>query len=58
MEIIQNWTNQRIQLSQLAYLDKISRLADKKNLQHNTLIASLKLLLRKNLATLAEVNKY
>jgi hypothetical protein len=58
MEIIRDRTNRRIQLSQSAYSDKISRLADKKNLRHDTPMASLELLPRKNLATLAEVNKY
>jgi hypothetical protein len=58
MEVIRDRTNYRIQLSQSAYSDKISRLADNTSIRHDTPMASIELQPREGLASPAEVNKY
>lgn len=58
MEVIRDRTRHTIQLSQAAYSDKISRLADKTNLRHDTPMAAIELKPRKGLATPADINKY
>lgn len=58
VEVIRDRTRRKIQLSQAAYADKISRLADKKDMRHDTPMAPIELKSRNGLATSSEINKY
>ena len=58
VEIIRDRDNQLIQLSQAAYVEKISRLADQKDICYNTPMTSAELKPRKGLATPSEINNY
>jgi hypothetical protein len=58
MEVIRNRNQRLIQLSQAAYIDKISRLADKRDGRHDTPMAAKELKPRIGLATPSEINKY
>lgn len=58
VEVIRDRKHQRIQLSQAAYSDKISRLADKKNIRHDTPMATIELKPRSGLATPSEINRF
>ncbi|KAI2479358.1 hypothetical protein Ptr902_09569 [Pyrenophora tritici-repentis] len=58
VEIIRDRKARTIQLSQAAYADKISRLADRTDIRHDTLMATAELLLRDGLASPSEINKY
>jgi len=58
VEVIRDREQRLIQLSQLAYADKISRLADRKDVRHDTPMASVELQPREGLASPSEVNKY
>ncbi|KAK1912922.1 hypothetical protein P3342_004858 [Pyrenophora teres f. teres] len=58
VEIIRDRESRTIQLSQAAYADKISRLADRTDIRHDTPMATAELLPRDGLASLSEINKY
>lgn len=58
MEVVRDRTTRKIQLSQAAYSDKISRLADRMNIRHDTPMAAIELRPRKGLATPTEINKF
>jgi hypothetical protein len=58
MEVVRERANRKIQLSQASYSDKISRLADKTNIQHDTPMAAIELRPRRGLATPTEINKF
>jgi len=58
VEIIRNKSNQTIQLSQAAYIEKISRLIDKKDTRHDTPMSPVELKPQEGLATPSEINKY
>jgi hypothetical protein len=58
MEVVRERANRKIQLSQASYSDKISRLADKTNIRHDTPMASIELQPRRGLATPTEINKF
>ena len=58
MEVVRDRTTRKIQLSQASYSDKISRLADRTNVRHDTPMAAIELLPRKGLATPTEINKF
>ena len=58
VEVIRHRDLRKIQLSQAAYADKISRLADKKDVRHDTPMAAVELKPREGLATASEINRY
>jgi hypothetical protein len=58
VEIIRNRSSQTLLLSQAAYIEKISRLIDNKEIRHDTPISSIELVPQAGLATPAEINKY
>ena len=58
VEVIRDRNHRKIQLSQAAYADKISRLDDKKNIRHDTPMAANELKPHEGLATPPEINKY
>ncbi|KAI1507250.1 polyprotein [Pyrenophora tritici-repentis] len=58
VEIIRDRKSRTIQLSQAAYADKISRLADRTDIRHDTPMATAELLPRDGLACPSEINKY
>ena len=58
VEVIRNREQRKIQLSQAAYADKISRLVDRKDIRHDTPMAAIELKPREGLATPSEINKY
>ncbi|KAF1922429.1 uncharacterized protein M421DRAFT_411533, partial [Didymella exigua CBS 183.55] len=58
MEIIQDQASKKIYLSQAAYSDKISRLAENTTIRHDTPMATTELQPRSGLAAPAEINKY
>ncbi|KAK1920498.1 hypothetical protein P3342_002798 [Pyrenophora teres f. teres] len=58
VEIIRDRESRTIQLSQAAYADKISRLADRTDIRHDTPMATAELLPRDGLASPSEINKY
>ena len=58
IEVRRDRLKQLIHLSQGAYCEKISRLAEDRTIRHDTPIASAELQPREGLATLSEINKY
>jgi hypothetical protein len=58
MEVIRNRTNKTISLSQAAYSEKISKLADKREIRHYTPMSNIELKPCQELAHPSEVNKY
>jgi hypothetical protein len=58
VEIIRDRSQRKIQLSQAAYANKISRLADKRDVRHDTPMATVELKPREGLATPSEINRY
>lgn len=58
VEVIRDKAKQYIWLSQAAYVDKISRLVDKRDLRHDTPMSGIELKPRIGFATPAEINKY
>ena len=58
MEIIRHRHLRKILLSQAAYADKISRLADKMDVRHDTPMAAVELRPRDGLASASEINRY
>jgi hypothetical protein len=58
VEITQDRRNHTLLLSQAAYIKKISRLINKKDTRHDTLMSSIELELQAGLATLSEINKH
>ena len=58
VEVIRQRPLRKIQLSQAAYVDKISRLADKKDVRHDTPMAAVELKPREGLASSSEINRY
>ncbi|KAL5371266.1 hypothetical protein DPSP01_014784 [Paraphaeosphaeria sporulosa] len=58
VEVIRDRSHRKIQLSQAAYVEKISRLADRKDIRHDTPMAATELKPRTGLATPSEINKY
>jgi hypothetical protein len=58
MEIIRNRSNRKIQLSQSAYATKISQLADKKSIRHNTPMAVVELQSHNGAASMSEIRRY
>lgn len=58
VEIVRDRKQRVIQLSQTAYIEKVSHLAEQSNVRHNTPMANLELLPSPNLATPAEINRY
>jgi len=58
VEIIRHRDKRTIQLSQAGYVDKISRLIDKRQLRHDTPMANIELKPRRDSATPSEINKY
>jgi hypothetical protein len=58
MEVIRHRHQRKILLSQAAYSEKISRLADKTDVRHDTPMAMVELRPRDGLASASEINKY
>ena len=58
VEVIRNREQRKIQLSQAAYTEKISRLVNRKDVRHDTPMAAAELKPREGLAALSEINKY
>jgi hypothetical protein len=58
VEIIRNRDQKTTQLSQAAYVDKISQLASRQDVRHDTPMSSVELKPRNDLAEPAEVNRY
>jgi hypothetical protein len=58
MEILRDRTNRRIWLAQTAYIEKIAKLANTKNLSHTVPMTAEELMPRKDAATEAEVQTY
>jgi hypothetical protein len=58
MEVIRDRSNKRLQLSQASYLEKISRLIDRKELRHDTPMMQLELKPREGLASPGDIKKY
>ena len=58
MEVMRDRQGRRVLLSQAAYADKISRLADKKDVRHDTPMAATELKPREGLASASEINRY
>ena len=58
IEVIRDRQAKKIWLSQRAYVNKISRLVDKKDLRHDTPMSTVELQPRTGLATPAEINRY
>lgn len=58
MEIIRDRPQRRIWLSQTAYIDKIAKLADKKNLSHRVPMTIEELKPREDIATRQEIHRY
>jgi hypothetical protein len=58
VEITRDRVLRKIQLSQSAYADKISRLADKKDIRHDTPMAAIELRPRQGFASSSEINRY
>lgn len=58
VEIIRNRSDGTIQLSQRAYVNKISRLIDDSNVRHDTPMSAVELLPREGLASPSEINRY
>ncbi|KAI1667990.1 polyprotein [Pyrenophora tritici-repentis] len=58
LEVIRDYKAQKVWLSQAAYIDKITRLVTDRTIRHDTPIAQIELLPRKDLATAAEINLY
>lgn len=58
VEIVRDRRQRVIQLSQTAYIEKVSHLAEHSNVRHDTPMANLELLPSPNLATPAETNRY
>ncbi|KAF7566042.1 hypothetical protein PtrM4_054760 [Pyrenophora tritici-repentis] len=58
VEVMRNRKQKTIQLSQAAYVDKISQLINHQNVRHDTPMSGIELRPRKGLAAPAEVSKY
>jgi hypothetical protein len=58
VEVTRNRKQKTIQLSQAAYVDKISLLINHQNVRHDTPMSGIELLPRDGLAAPAEINKY
>jgi hypothetical protein len=58
VDVIRDRPHRKIQLSQAAYADKISRLADRKDAQNDTPMTAIELKPRNGLATPSEINKF
>lgn len=58
MEVICDRPNRRIQLSQISYVNKISKLIDKSDIHNDTPMADVELKPHNGSATSAEINKY
>jgi hypothetical protein len=58
LEVIRDFEAQKVWLSQAAYIDKITRLVTDHTIRHETPMARIELLPRKDLATAAEINLY
>jgi hypothetical protein len=58
MEILRNRSDRKIQLSQSAYATKISQLADKKNIRHDTPMAVVELQPHDGAASMSEIRRY
>jgi len=58
VEVIRDRTQKTIQLSQAAYADKISQLASRQDIRHDTPMSSIELKPRDGLAEPAEINRY
>ena len=58
VEVIRDRANWNIWLSQAAYADKISRLADKRDLRHDTPMSGIELKPRDGFAAPSDINKY
>ncbi|KAF9733719.1 polyprotein [Paraphaeosphaeria minitans] len=58
VEVIRDRTQKTIQLSQAAYADKISQLASRRDIRHDTPMSSVELKPREGLAEPAEINRY
>ncbi|KAF7573323.1 hypothetical protein PtrM4_082280 [Pyrenophora tritici-repentis] len=58
VEVMRNRKQKTIQLSQAAYVDKISQLINHQNVRHDTPMSGIELRPREGLAAPAEVNKY
>ena len=58
VEVIRDRAKRHIWLSQSAYVDKISRLADKRDLRHDTPMLGIELKPRDGFAAPSDINKY
>jgi hypothetical protein len=58
VEVIRDRTQRTIQLSQAAYVDKISQLTSRQDIRHDTPMSSIELKPRDSLAEPAEINRY
>ena len=58
VEVIRDRANRNIWLSQAAYADKISRLADKRDLRHDTPMSGIELKPQDGFAAPSDINKY
>ena len=58
VEVIRQRDQRLIHLSQLAYIDKIRRLADQTDGRHNTPMAPIEIKPRHDLAAPSEINRY
>ncbi|KAH5706327.1 RNA-directed DNA polymerase [Parastagonospora nodorum] len=58
VEVMRNRQQKTIQLSQAAYVDKISLLINHQSMRHDTPMSGIELLPRDGLAAPAEINKY
>ena len=58
IEVTRDQDNHRIFLSQTSYIDKISQLADRTDLRHDTPMASVELMPYKDIAVPSTINRY
>ena len=58
VEVTRDRPNRVIQLSQAAYIEKISRMAEQSDIRHDTPMAGTELAPNAGLATAAEINRY